>query len=147
VIESRIVCIEGLCRRFCVCAALFVEEQKLCNPHGVRLGVVLILLSLVAATPVEAHTRGAHWPVAKTMRTIEGVRVRVLSKVVRIDTETTLCSGRGRATRRQGVRTWTHFDCTFTTFRRGLPGRDLEFRVHALDSRRIAITSPRWIIG
>jgi hypothetical protein len=81
------------------------------------------------------------------MRAIEGTRVRVLSTVVRVERETTLCSGQGRATRRQGIPTWTHFQCTFTTFRRGLPWRDLEFRVHALDARRIAITSPRWIVG
>jgi hypothetical protein len=118
-----------------------------CDSPCVRLGVVLILLSLVLAARGEAHTGGAYWPVAKAMRTLEGDRVRVSSTVVRIDSSTTLCSGEGRVKRRQGVPTWTHFHCTFTTFRGGLPWRDLEFRVHALDTRRIAITSPRWIVG
>ena len=112
-----------------------------------RLGVVLILLLLVVAAPCKAHTGGAHWPVSKVMRTLDGDRVRVLSTVVRIDSGTTLCSGEGRATRRQGIPTWKHFQCTFTSFRRGVPWRDLEFRVHALDARRITITNSRWIIG
>ena len=128
------------------------ESRTICNPFAVRFGVVLMLslvgalLPLVAAVPVSAHTPGAYWPVTKTMRTVDDARVRVGGTVVRLDTATTLCSGLGRPTRRQGVRAWTHFHCTFTAFRRGLPWRDLEFRVHALDARSFAITSPRWIV-
>ena len=124
-----------------------VEGKRICDSLCVRFGVVLILLSLAVAAPANAHTGGAHWPVSKVMRTLDGNRVHVLSTAVRIDSGTTLCSGEGRATRRQGIPTWTHFHCTFTSFRRGLPWRDLEFRVHALDSTRIAITNPRWIVG
>jgi hypothetical protein len=120
---------------------------------AVRFGVVLMplllfgaALALVAAAPASAHTPGAYWPAAKTMRGIDDARVRVGGTVVELDNATTLCSGLGRARRRQGVRAWSHFHCTFTAFRRGVPWRDLEFRVHALDSRRFTITSPRWIV-
>ena len=128
-------------------------QRTICHCVAVRFGVVLMLSlvgtlpALVAAAPVAAHVPGAYWPVAKTMRSIDGAQVRIGGTVLRLDSETTLCSGLGRPTRRQGVRAWNHFHCTFTTFRRGLPWRDLEFRLHALDARRFAITSPRWIVS
>jgi hypothetical protein len=113
----------------------------------VRLGVVLILLSIVLVAPAEGHQRGASWPAAKTMRVVDDKRVDVGSRVVRVDVDTTLCSGEGRGTRRGGVRVWRHFRCTFTTFTALGPGRDIEFRVHPLDARRIAITDARWVVG
>ena len=79
------------------------------------------------------------------MRVIDDVRVRVGSRVVRIDAATALCSGEGRGVMRRGVRTWLHFRCTFTTFGATGPGRDVEFRLHALDTRRFRITDARWI--
>jgi hypothetical protein len=115
--------------------------------RGVRVGVLLVLLSLLLAAPAAAHTRGAFWSVAKVMRAVDDARMRVGTKIVRVDSDTTLCSGEGRARVRRGVRTWTHFRCTFTTFTSRGPGPDVEFRVHALDARRIAITSARWIVG
>ena len=82
------------------------------------------------------------------MRAVDEARVRVGTTVVRVKVETTLCSGEGRMMRRRGLRTWKHFRCTFTTFTpSGAVGRDLEFRVHALEVRRIAITDARWIVG
>jgi hypothetical protein len=113
----------------------------------VRLGVVLIVFPLVLAAPAAAHTGGAFWPAAKVMRAVDGSRIHVGTKVVRVDSDTTLCSGEGRVKLRRGVRTWTHFRCTFSTFTARGPGRDVEFRVHALDARRIATTSARWIAG
>lgn len=112
-----------------------------------RLGVVLITLLLTTATPAAAHTSGAFWSVAKVMRAIDDARIRIGTKVVRVDSDTALCSGEGRARLREGVRTWTHFRCTFSTFTARGPGRDVEFRLHALDARRFAITSARWIPG
>ena len=112
-----------------------------------RHGVVLLLLAFVLTAPAAAHERGAFWPATKAMRTIDDVRVRVGSTVVRVKVETTLCSGEGRVIRRRGLRAWKHFRCTFTAFTASGPGRDVEFRVHALDARRIAITDARWIVG
>jgi hypothetical protein len=113
----------------------------------VRVGVPLVLLSLLLAAPAAAHTRGVFWPVAKVMRAVDDSRIRIGTRSLRIDIDTTLCSGEGRARLRQGVRTWKHFRCTFTTFTPRGPGRDVEFRVHTLDARRIAITNARWIVG
>lgn len=112
-----------------------------------RVGVVLVLLSLLLAAPAAAHTGGAFWPVAKVMRAVDDERLPVGKRILRVDSETTLCSGEGPSTRRRGVRMWTHFRCTFTTFTPRGPGRDVEFRVHTLDARRIAITNARWIVG
>ena len=113
-----------------------------------RRGVVLILLSFVLTSPAAAHERGVFWPANKAMRAVDDARVRVGSIVVRVKVETTLCSGEGRVIRRRGLRAWKHFRCTFTTFTpSGGVGRDLEFRLHAMDVRRIAITDARWIVG
>jgi hypothetical protein len=113
----------------------------------VRLGVVLMLLSFVLVAPAAGHQRGVSWPTAKTMRIVDEKRVHIGTRVVRVDVETTLCSGEGQATRRGGVRVWRHFRCTFTTFTALGPGRDVEFRVHPLDARRVAITDARWVVG
>ena len=109
---------------------------------------VAIMLGTVALAAVPAA--GAHdvpyaWSAAKVMRMTDGARVRVGSRVVRIDAETTLCAGQGTPTRRRGVRVWRHFACTYTTFTRQRPGRDVDFRVHVLGSRRFAITDARWV--
>ena len=113
-----------------------------------RRGVVLILLSFVLTSPAAAHERGVFWPANKAMRAVDDARVRVGSIVVRVKVETTLCSGEGRMRRQQGLRTWKHFRCTFTTFTpSGAVGRDLEFRIHALDVRRLMISDARWIAG
>lgn len=117
------------------------------HPRRVRLGVVLMVLSLVLAAPGWAHTRGGYWPVAKVMRALDGERIRVGSKRVRVDSLTSLCSGEGGAKRRGGVRMWTHFRCTFSTFTALGPGRDAEFRVHVLGPRRIGVSGARWIGG
>jgi hypothetical protein len=122
-----------------------VGDLPICHPRAVRVGVVLIVLLLALATPAAAHRGGASWPVAKVMRSIDDARIRVGTKVIRVDSETTLCSGEGRARLRGGVRTWMHFRCTFSTFTARGPGRDVEFRLHALDARRFVITQARWI--
>ena len=129
------------------CVAGLVTGLPICHPRAVRLGVVLILLLFALAAPAAAHTGGAFWSVAQVMSAIDDARIRVGTKVVRVDGDTTLCSGEGRAKLRRGARTWTHFRCTFSTFTARGPGRDVEFRFHALDSRRIATTSARWIAG
>jgi hypothetical protein len=124
-----------------------VTGLPICHPRAVRLGVVLIVVLFALETPAAAHDGGAFWPVAKVMRAIDDARIRVGTKVVRVDSDTTLCSGEGRVKLRGRVRTWTHFSCTFSEFTARGPGRDVEFRVHALDARRFATTSARWILS
>ena len=109
-----------------------------------RLGVC-VLLSLLLAMPGAAHTGGAYWPLTKVMRKVDGKRIPVGTRTVRIDADTTLCSGEGRRIVRRGMRTWTHFRCTFTTFTPRGVGPDVEFRAHALDANRMAFTDARWI--
>jgi hypothetical protein len=88
---------------------------------------------------------GVHWPMSKLMRAIDGVRIRAGSRVVRVEADTTLCSGENSPIRRKATRFWERFRCTFTTFRAGEPERDLDFRVHPLGPRRFSISGARWI--
>ena len=126
---------------------LLVTLTPICHPRSVRLGVLVVLVSLVLAAPAAAHSGGAFWSVVKVMDAVDEKRISVGTKVVRVSAATTLCSGEGRGWLRRGVRRWMHFRCTFTTFTaRGL-GPDIEFRVHALDPRRIAITNASWVVG
>ena len=81
------------------------------------------------------------------MRAIDGVRVRVGTRVVRIEADTALCSGAGPTIRRQGVRMWSRFVCTFTTFTKSGPDRDLEFHVYVTGQARFAIRDAHWIRG
>lgn len=108
---------------------------------------MLLVFPLALGGSAAAHPGGAFWPVPKVMRVIDDTRIRAATKVVRVDSDTTLCSGDGQARLRRGVRTWTHFRCTFSTFTARGPGPDVEFRVHALDVRRFTISSARWISG
>jgi hypothetical protein len=108
-------------------------------------GVAIILGSLALTLPAAAHDRPFFWSLPKVMRTIDDVRVRAGTSVVRINAETALCAGEGTSRRRRGVRRWRHFLCTYTTMTpRGI-GRDVEFRVHVLGVRRSAITDVRWV--
>ncbi|HET9323479.1 MAG TPA: hypothetical protein VFO03_06330 [Gaiellaceae bacterium] len=110
-----------------------------------RRGVVLIVGSLLVAAPAAAHDLPFFWSVAKVMRATDGARVHVGRAVVRVDQDSTLCAGQGAARKRDGVRRWRHFICTYTTFTRRGVGRDLEFRVHVLGVRRFLITDARWL--
>jgi hypothetical protein len=105
----------------------------------------LITLALALAAPATGRELRAFWPVAKAMRVIDGAKVRVGSRVVRIRAATTLCSGEGRSIRRGGVRRWARFACTFTTFTKQGVDRDLEFRVYVTGRNRYVIRDPRWI--
>jgi hypothetical protein len=128
--------------------ASVVGFRHLWHAGALRRGVVLIVLSFVLPSSAAAHERGAFWPTAKAMQAVDDARVRVGSKVVRVKVETTLCSGEGRVMRLRGLRAWKHFRCRFTILSAsGEIGRDLEFRVHPLDVRRISITDASWIVG
>ena len=105
----------------------------------------VVFLALVG--PAAAGALTAYWPMTKLMRTIGDVRVRVGTRVVRIHIETTLCSGEGRPIRRRGIRMWSRFSCTYTTFTKQGLDRDLEFRVDIVGPRRFAIRDAHWVAG
>jgi hypothetical protein len=110
--------------------------------------VVFVVLALrVVAASGDAREHAPGWSVARVMQAIDGKRVPVAGRRVRIETDSTLCGGEGASARERGVRRWSRFDCTFTTFgARGIE-RDLEFRVRVVDARRLSITGVRWVVG
>jgi hypothetical protein len=115
---------------------------------AMRAGVVLIALVLVAAaasTADAARTSVPFWSTDKVLRKLDGDRVRVGSRRVRIDSDTTLCSGRGTSIRRNGIRMWRRFLCTYTTFTKAGVDRDLEFRVRVLGRIRYAVWDAHWV--
>jgi hypothetical protein len=112
-------------------------------PAAATAAAALFLASSGAAV---AHPKPWHWPLQKAMQRIDGKQIRIGGRVVRIDSETTLCSGAGRAVRQRGVRAWKHFDCTYSVFaRQGI--YDCEFRVHVLGLRKYLITNAHWTSG
>lgn len=107
--------------------------------------VVFVCASVALPGSGAAHPGRWYWTLAKEMRMIDNARIRVGSRVVRVHTATTLCSGDGRMIRRDGFRRWKHFMCTFTTFGPRGVDRDLDFRVHVLGKWRFLITDAHWI--
>jgi hypothetical protein len=110
----------------------------------VRRGLTLAVVLLAAGTPA-AVAATWYWPMTKVMRVLDGTRVRVGTAAVRIQSETTLCSGQGRSIRRNGVRRWSRFACTYTTFTRRGVDRDLDFRVLVRGQRRFRIVDAHWV--
>jgi hypothetical protein len=80
------------------------------------------------------------------MRMIDRTPIRVGSRIVRIHSDTTLCSGIGRAVRRADVRRWHSFTCTYSAFISS-EIYDVGFRVYVLGRRRYRCTSGRWLAG
>jgi hypothetical protein len=115
------------------------------HPPAVRFGVVLLLLVLSVAPPAAGRALRSYWPMAKLMRAIDDVRVRVGTRVVRIHRETTLCSGEGPSIRRRGIRRWSRFACTYTTFTKQGVDRDVDFRVRVTGVRRFVISDAHWV--
>lgn len=116
--------------------------------RGMRAGVVLVALALVAAaasTADAAQSAVPFWTMDKVLRKLDGDWVRVGSRRVKIHSETTLCSGRGASVRRNGVRMWRRFLCTYTTFTKAGVDRDLEFRVRVLSRTRYALWDAHWV--
>lgn len=103
------------------------------------------LVALVLAVPVRAATLTRYWTLTHAMRAIDGVRIRVGTRVVRIETDSTLCSGEGRRIRRHGERMWSRFVCTFTTFTKSGVDRDLEFHLYVTGRTLFAIRDAHWI--
>ena len=108
-----------------------------------RRTIGVIAAALVLAAPAGAHSGPWCWTFAKTMRRIDGARVHVGGRTVRVHRGTTLCSGEGRRIRKAGKLYRKHFLCTYTT--NGGLGRDVEFRVHVRGRQRFLISDAHWI--
>jgi hypothetical protein len=104
---------------------------------------IVWVAALVLAAPASAHSAPFYWPIGKTLRMIDGKRIRVGDRIVRIHSATVLCSGTGPRKRKAGKMRWKHFDCTYTTG--GGLGRDVEFRLHVLGKVRFRVTDVRWV--
>jgi hypothetical protein len=110
-----------------------------------RLGVAVALSLLVLAAPAAAQVSPQYWTLGKVMRMIDGARISVDGRRVRIQTESTLCSGEGASIRRRGVRMWRRFACTFTTFGKRGVDRDLEFRLRTTSVNRFVVFDAHWV--
>jgi hypothetical protein len=111
-----------------------------------RTGVVLVTLVLLSAGTASAARVGVpYWSVTKVLHRIDGARIHVGTRTLRIDGYTTLCAGRGPSIRREGVRRWRRFICTYTTFTKSGVDRDVDFRVRVLGTTRFAIYDAHWV--
>src|SRR5512133_1060355 len=110
-----------------------------------RIGVTLIAAIWFAFAAPAGAVDDRYWPISKLMRAIDRAPVSVQGRSVRVDTDTTLCTGRRDSRRIRGVRAWRSFACTFTMFTRAGVDRDLDFRVRTLGARRFVITDPHWV--
>lgn len=119
-------------------------ELPVCHDPRVRTGVVLVSL-LIAATPTLAATPARYWSTTKVLRRLDGAKVTVGARKVRVRSATTLCAGQGTSVRRHGIRLWRRFACTYTTFTKAGVDRDLDFRVRAIDATRFAVTDAHWV--
>ena len=108
---------------------------------------VLAALSLATPGAAAAHAGPWHWSFQKVMNRIDEKRITVEKRVVRIDSETTLCTGLGPAVRQRRIRTWKHFACTYSVFVAGGGIYDCDFRVHVLGTRKYVITNASWTSG
>jgi hypothetical protein len=110
-----------------------------------RLAIGAGLSVLVLAMPAPARVPPTYWTVGKVMRHLDNTRIALKARSIRVETESTLCSGEGAAIRRQGVRMWRRFVCTFTTFDRQGVDRDLDFRVRVTGTTRFVVLDPHWV--
>jgi hypothetical protein len=86
---------------------------------------------------------GPVWPYAKLIDRLEGRRLVVGGRTVRLDRGLLTCSGTGRAVVRGGTRHWRRFICTQTTFANGVD-RDVSFDVAVGSGDRLVTSSARW---
>jgi hypothetical protein len=110
----------------------------------VRVGVVLAVFLLLAPS-AGAQTSASYWSIGKVLRKLDGDRIHVGTRRVRVVSESTLCSGEGPSIRRRGLRMWRRFACTYTTFTKGGVDRDIDFRVRVRSATRYAVTDAHWV--
>ena len=108
--------------------------------------MVLVALFILAA-PSTAQAAVPYWSVTKVLRRIDGARIHVGTRTVRVHWETALCSGVGPSIFRAGIRKWRRFACTYATFTKAGVDRDLEFRVRVLGRIRYSIYDAHWVKG
>lgn len=117
------------------------------GPARPALLLFAAVLALTATAPAAAAPSARwRWSLPKVMRLIDNARIHVGSRTVRIDSETTLCSGIGRGVRSGGVRRWAAFRCTYSAFVAG-GIYDCGFRVEVRGRRKYAIADARWVAG
>ena len=89
--------------------------------------------------------RSVAWTHAELLRRLEGRRVRVRERTVRIDGGTVACGGVGRpARRKQGEPAWTRFRCVQPTFPPGsVAGPDAILIVEPVGPRAVVVTGRR----
>ncbi len=109
-----------------------------------RVGVVLSAL-LLAAPAAEAAL--PYWSIGKVLRRVDGAPIHIGARAVRVESDSTLCSGYGTSIRRGRIRMWRHFNCTYTTFTRAGVDRDLDFRLHVRGVTRFTISDAHWVSG
>jgi hypothetical protein len=112
-----------------------------------RLGISVALSLIVLLTATTAQGADArYWSLQKVMRKIDEMQIRVNRRVVRVESDSALCSGEGQSIRRGGVRMWGRFACTFTTFTKRGIDRDLEFRLRITSATRFVVFDVRWTL-
>ena len=112
-----------------------------------RVAAALIAALVIAAFPTGAQASVPYWSLGKLLRRIDGARIHVGSRTVRVVGESTLCAGRGPSIRRHGIRRWQKFICTYTTFTKAGIDRDLDFSVRVLGVKRYRIYDAHWVSG
>jgi hypothetical protein len=95
---------------------------------------------------VPKTTDGVAWTRAQALRRLDGRRIRVDRRVVRLDRSTLTCGGVGRPAKRIGDEdAWTRFRCVQPTFPRGVfAGPDAVFLAEPRSERRAAIVRARF---
>jgi hypothetical protein len=97
------------------------------------------------ATPSGPAHAGVAWTYDALMHRLNGRRVRVGGRTVRIDPATVACGGVGRPARRvHGAPAWSRFRCVQPTFPPGeVAGPDVIFIVKPTGPRTLAVTHAR----
>jgi hypothetical protein len=114
---------------------------------GVRVRAAAAIVLVVLASPAGAGAAGRAWSLARVMRALDGRVVVVGNRKVRVVAASTLCGGEGRSRRIGGVRRWTRFACTYTTFGSSGIERDLEFKVTVVGPDRLHVVEADWVPG
>lgn len=89
---------------------------------------------------VKPHAH-AWWTARHAERILDGKRVLVDGKRIRLDRATLVCGGAGRSRGKGRRRTWSHFRCIQPTFTpSGSAGPDALFLLHAVSRTSFLIT-------
>ncbi len=109
-----------------------------------KLACVLVLAA-VAAPAATAHRGPGYWSRAQMVERLDGARITVKGRKIRLDASTFTCGGMGRGWVKAGVRRWKHFRCVQPLFPPGrLAAPDALFRVHPLGRRRFVVSHARF---